>query len=194
MCFTAIAMLCLLPRIAGAAPPSADPDWPCQQPLVPAFSAAMVWSGPSLDDAKDWRTQPAVSALVAAIAPREIPVDTGKAIIARFLSRRQQNRTRAIKRAFVGLVEENNGARTRVIDYIKMLAERQRGLADVISRLTAERDKAGNDAPADLVQRWTFAQRTYYETQRTLRYVCEVPALLDQRLGIYAKALQAGLR
>ena len=47
---------------------------------------------------------------------------------------------------------------------------------------------------AELIDRSTFAQRTYYEAQRTMRYACEIPAELDQRLGLYARALQAGLR
>lgn len=190
----AAAILCLLPRMIAAAPPSADPDWPCQQPLVPSVSLGMVWDGPPLDMVGDWRSEPAVAALVAAISPREISVDDGKAAIARFLRAPHPNRARSIKRAVAGLLEENNTARTRVIAQIKMLAERQRGLADTVSQLTTEWDKAGKDSDADLVERWTFTERTYYEMQRTMRYACEVPAQLDQRLGIYAKALQAGLR
>jgi hypothetical protein len=190
--FPAILAVCLMVRSAAAAPPPADPDWPCQQPFVPSISAEMVWGGPPLDDAGNWRTDRTASALVAAIAPHEVSVEDGKAAIARFL--RGHPPARTIKRAVVGLLDENNSARTRVQDHIKMLAERQRGLADVISRLTAERDKAGKDADPELVDRWTFAERTYNEVQRTMRYACEMPAELDQRLGLYAKALEAGLR
>lgn len=190
----AIAAFCLLPRMAAAAPPSTDPDWPCQQPLVPIVSAEMVWSGPPLEGIGDWHSDDAAVALVTAISPREVPIDDGKAAIARFLRAHRPKRMLTIEHAVAGLVEESNNTRTRVIAQIKVLADRQRSLADIVSQLTAERDKAGKDADADLVERWTFTERTYYEMQRTMRYACEVPAELDQRLGLYAKALQAGLR
>src|SRR5271167_5035626 len=45
-----------------AAPPRADdPDWPCQQRLVPKLATAAYWNGPSLDNAGDWRTDPVVA-------------------------------------------------------------------------------------------------------------------------------------
>ncbi len=191
----ATAGLCLLAKAAVAAPPGAgaDPDWPCEQPLVPSVSAEMIWDGPPLADAADWRSESAVAALVGAISPRDVPVEDGTAAIGRFLRTVQSQRTRSIKRAVAGLLEENNAARTRVITYLKSLAERQRGLADKVAELAAERDKAGKDASPDLLAQWTLTQRTYYEMQRTMRYACEVPAQLDQRLGLYARTLQAGL-
>jgi hypothetical protein len=190
----AIVVTGLLPRTVAAAPSAADPDWPCPQPLVPTISAELVWSGPPINDAGEWRSEPAVAALVATLTPREISIDDGKAAISRFLRTRHANRTRSIKRAVAGLLDEANNARSRVIAQIKMLAERQRGLANIVSQLTAERDKAGKDASADLTERWTFTERTYYEMQRTMRYACEIPAELDQRLGAYVNTLQAGLR
>lgn len=190
---SALFALCLLPRFALAAAPNADPDWPCQQPLVPSVSAEMLWSGPPLDHVGDWHADSAVSALVAAITPTEVSADAGTAAIDQFLHSHPRHRQRSIQRAFIGLLEESNRERARVIDNIKMLAERQRGLADVISRLAAERDKAGKDVEPELVDRSNFAQRTYYSVQRTMRYACEMPGDLDRRLGLYAKALEAGL-
>ncbi len=189
----AAAVVGLLPHLAFAAAPGSDPDWPCQQPLVPSVSAAMVWDGPPLEGTGDWRSDPTVATLVAKLADKDLPVDQGKAAIDQFIHARTSNRQRSITQAFAGLLEENNRARTRVIDNIKMLAERQRGLADVISRLTAERDKAGVNADPELVDRWAFARRTYYAVQRTVGYACEMPAELDQRLGFYARELEAGL-
>lgn len=187
------ALLCLAPCLTQAARPNLNPDWPCMQPLVPTVSAAMVWDGPPLDDAQDWRSDPAVAELVAAISPSGVSADDGKAAIDRFLQSHPRDHQRSVKRAFVGLLEESNQVRSRVIDDIKMLAERQRKLADIIARVTAERDQAGASADPELVQRWTFITRTYYEGEHALRYACEKPAELDQRLGIYAKTLETGL-
>lgn len=179
---------------AGAAPPATDPDWPCEQTLVPSVSAEMVWSGPALDDVGDWRSDKAVATLIDTISPREEPLSEGLTAIARFLKPHTAARTREIKRAVAGLLEENGAARTRVIGHIKTLAERQRTLADLVSRIAGEREKAGQNSSPDLVDQLTFAQRTYYESQRTLRYACEIPAELDQRLGAYVRVLQDGLR
>ncbi len=189
----ALAILCLLPRLAVAAPPGADPGWPCRQPLVTSVSAAMIWDGPPLDHIGDWRSEPAVSALVAKLASEDVSIDAGKAAIARFLRSRLANRRRSISRAFAGLLEESNQARMRAIDDIEMLGQRQRSLADVIAGLTAEKDKAGASAAPDLVERWNFARQTYYQAQRTILYACEMPAGLDQRLGVFARELRAGL-
>lgn len=187
-----LAGLWLFPLATPAAPPNTDPDWPCQQPLVPSVSAAMIWDGPPLDDAADWRSDHDVSALVAAITPRTMSTEEGSAAIDRFLRDHPRNRAISARRAFVGVLEETNNMRARVIENIKMLAERQRGMAEIIGRLSAEKDKAGANPDPELVDRWTFVQRSYYQEQRTIRYACEVPAQLDQRLGAYARVLSAG--
>jgi len=64
------ALACLLPLAAGAAPRNANPDWPCQQALVPEIAAATVWAGPPVDGIGDWHAEPAVAALVGRAAPR----------------------------------------------------------------------------------------------------------------------------
>ena len=44
---------------ANSAPPRAeDPDWPCQQRLVPKLTAAAYWNGPPLESLGDWRADP----------------------------------------------------------------------------------------------------------------------------------------
>ena len=44
-----------------AAPRSGDnPDWPCQQRLVPTIGAATFWSTPGIETAGNWNTEPRV--------------------------------------------------------------------------------------------------------------------------------------
>ena len=193
------ALACLLPVAAGAAPRNADPDWPCQQALVPQIAAATVWDGPPIDGIGDWHVEPAVAALVGRAAPRGVPAEDGEAAIGDFAKGLGNDRNHLITLAFVGLLDETNRQRAEVIERIKSLAQRQRSLADVIARLTAEVDAAppdkGEPSPerAELLQRWTFSSRAYTELQSTMRYACEVPGQLDSRLGAYARALQAAL-
>jgi hypothetical protein len=184
------ARLFLLLLMLSPAPLLAADDWPCLQPLVPSVSMEMVWNGPPLAPAADWRADAKVAELVQAISQQETDAEEGNAKLKKFLEGRKQNRAKTVGRIMTGLVEENNEARARVIEHLKMLGERQKGLADVVAKLNDERDRAGSGADQELVDRATFAQRTYYETQRTLRYACEIPGRLDQRLGLYAKTLE----
>ena len=195
----AILVACLLPLAAGAAPRNADPDWPCQQALVPEIAAATVWAGPPLDGIGDWRAEPKVAALVGRAGPRGVSAADGEAAIGDFTKALGGDRNRLITLAFAGLLDETNRQRAEVIERLKSLAQRQRSLADVIARLTAEVDAAppdqGSPSPerAELMQRWSFSSRAYTELQSTMRYACEIPGQLDARLGAYARALQAAL-
>jgi hypothetical protein len=193
------ALAWLVPLAAGAAPRNVDPDWPCQQALVPQIAAATIWAGPPVEGIGDWRAEPTVAALVGRAAPRGVSAADGEAAIDDFTRGLGGDRNRLITMAFAGLLDETNRQRTEVIERIKQLAQRQRSLADIIARLTAEVDAAPADkgAPsperAELMQRWTFSSRAYTELQGTMRYACEIPGQLDARLGAYARALQAAL-
>ncbi|HJT07708.1 MAG TPA: hypothetical protein VJ747_12325 [Stellaceae bacterium] len=194
-------LACLAPIAAGAAPRNTDPDWPCQQALVPEIAPAMIWAGPSLDGIGDWHQQPQVTALVERATPRSVSRQQGEAAIDDFTKGLSGDRNHLITLAFAGLLDETNRQRGEVIERIKDLAQRQRGLADIIARLTAQVDAAPAPKPGEtpsperteLVERWTFTQRSYTSLQQTMRYACEVPGQLDARLGAYARALQAAL-
>jgi len=194
-----VAVTWLPPFASSAAPRNVDPNWPCQQALVPEIAAATLWSGPPVAGIGDWHTEPAVAALVGRAAPRGVSAADGEAAIGDFTRSLGGGRNRLITLAFAGLLDETNRQRTEVIQRIKNLAERQRNLADIVARLTAEVDATpepkGEPSPgrAELMQRWTFSSRTYTEVQRTMRYACEIPGQLDARLGAYARALQAAL-
>jgi hypothetical protein len=187
----------LLPLAAAvAAAPNADPNWPCQQALVPELSAGMVWNGPSLEGVGDWHDDPSAAALVRRAAPEEVKAADGEAAIAQFLKDLDGDRARAIALAFAGLLDETNRARSEVIRRIKDLGERQRKLAALIKRLTGELDALPADdtaARTELQQRWTYTSMSYNDVQHTMRYACEVPVTLDARLGAYARALEAGI-
>jgi hypothetical protein len=185
---------------AGAAGPGADPDWPCQQVLVPVLSAGMLWSGPSLQQAGDWRADPEVAALVRRVAPRDVTVEEGNAAIAGFVATLGADKARRVTLVFAGLLDETNRERGEVIERLKDLAQRQRSLAGLIDRLTTELGAAPADPQgeaaadrAELQQRFDFTSRSYAELQHTMSYACEVPRTLDARLGAYARALAAAL-
>jgi hypothetical protein len=194
-----LAMLtcCLAPLASGAAA-GQDSDWPCQQRLVPADTFGTFWSGPPVADGADWRADSRVAKLVDAVSPRDTAIDEGIARIDRFAEGLSPaERQTLVPLAFAGIVEATNGQRTPIIDRIEELAERQHSVADLVAKASAELDGIPADATgeataarAEAAERRGFLIRNFEETQRTMRYVCEVPAQLDQRLGRYAEALQ----
>jgi hypothetical protein len=185
-------------RGAGAAPPpSGDPDWPCQQRLVPKLTAAAYWNGPPLEDLGDWRADPQVADLVQRLAPRRVSTEEGLAAIGAFARSLSEDRPHRLALVFRGLLEETDRERSALIEQLKQIGRRQRELADLVARLAAERDAilpgATGEAAAnrlDLQQRHDFTARNFEEIQRTIRYACEAPVELDARLGIWARALQ----
>jgi hypothetical protein len=198
-----IALAVAAPAAAlAAARKGDDPDWPCQQRVVPTLGAGTYWSGPSLEGAGDWNAEPKVAALVQQIAPRQVPAAQGEAAIATFADglAAGDDRKRLLSLAFTGLLEETNRQRAEIIARLDDLGRRQRDLAAIASQAgealqTIPADATGDDAArrADLVQRFTFVTRAFESTQRTMRYACDVPVQLDARLGRYARSLQAHL-
>jgi hypothetical protein len=184
---------------AHSAPQRAeDPDWPCQQRLVPKLTAAAYWSGPQLDSLGDWRADPEVADLVRRLAPRRVTTEEGMADIASFARTAAHDGPRRLALVFRGLLEETDRERDALIERLKEIGRRQRELADLVAKLQTELGSIPADAEGeaaarrvDLQQRYDFTVRNFEEIQRTIRYVCETPVALDARLGAWARALQS---
>ena len=182
---------------AEAAIPGQNPDWPCQQRFIPALTAGTFWNGP-LPNGPDWHANPRIAALVTETAPREVPLDEGRAKLAAFVKRLKPAEKRSLPPLlFAGIVDETNQQRGAIIESIEDLTRRQRELGDLVAKIAAELQAIPPDAQgeaadrrAEIVQRRDFVIRGFEETQRTMRYACEVPVELEARLGDYAKALQ----
>ncbi len=180
----------------GAAGPPADPDWPCVQRLVPNLTAGTLWGGH--DAAGDWRSDPQVAAVVAAVAPRGVSAQDGAARLGQFVATvPSADRTGRLALLFAGLVEETNQQRAQLIDRLRGIARRQRALTERTSQVTAELRALPPDAPADqreeIASRRGFLIREYEDIGRTIRYACETPVQMEAKLGTLAQALQRGL-
>jgi hypothetical protein len=189
-------MVAAIPARA-AAPNAGDPDWPCQQRLVPKLTEAAYWNRPALEGLGDWRTDPEISDLVRRLAPRRVSTQEGLSEIAAFVRTVSNGRPRRLALVFRGLLEETDRERAGLIEELKEMGRRQHDLANLVARLATELNAispdAGGDAAAkriDLQQRHDFTARNFEEIQRTIRYACETPVELDARLGAWARALQ----
>ena len=195
---TALVAALVLEMPARSAPLRAeDPDWPCQQRLVPQLAAASYWNGPELKGLGDWHADPQIAELVRRLAPRKVSMQEGLSAIAVFAQSLSENRPRRLALAFEGLLDETDRERAALIDQLKQIGRRQRELAGLVDRLGAELDAIAPDASGeaaakrvDLQQRHDFTTRNFDEIQRTIRYACETPVELDARLGAWARALQ----
>ncbi len=184
---------------AVAAPPAADPDWPCQQRLVPHLSPATYWTGPAPPARVDWHADPKLSALIEAISPRDVPTEDGTAKLTAFAqSLPAAERAKSVSLAFTALVEQTNEERDGVIARLKSLGARQRSLAkriesDEAALQAIPADASGDQAAerAGITERHDLLVRSYHDIGETIRYACQVPSDLDARLGAYARALQA---
>ncbi len=182
--------------VLGAAGPPADPDWPCVQRLVPTLTASTLWGGH--DAVGDWRVESRVAAVVAAAAPRGVSAQDGAARLDQFMATvPAPDRPAVSAQVFAGLVDETNAQRAQVIDRLRGVAQRQRTLTELTSRVTAELRALPADAPAaqreEIVSRRGFLIREYEQIERTIRYACEAPVQMEAKLGALAQALQRGL-
>ena len=180
----------------GAAGPPPDPDWPCVQRLVPTLTASTLWGGH--DAAGDWRADPQVAKIIAAVAPRGVSAQDGAARLEQFMATVPTSDRPAISaQVFAGLVDQTNLERAEVIDRLRGIAQRQRTLTVLTSRITAELRALPSDAPAaqreEIVSRRGFLIREYEQIERTIRYACEAPVQMESKLGALAQALQRGL-
>ena len=195
-----LATLVAAPEIGSVAPLTQDPDWPCQQRLVPHLAAAAYWNGPLLENLGDWRADPAVANLVRRLSPRKVSTQEGLSEIAAFAQSTPEDRPRRLALVFEGLLKETDRERAALIDRLKQIGRRQRDIASLAEQLSAQLDTFPPDAAgeaaakrSDLQQRHDFTIRNFEEVQRTIHYACEMPTDLEARLGAWARELQKAI-
>ena len=180
----------------GIAAGTSSSDWPCPQAKVPEISLAAVWDGPSLDDVQDkWKDDPKVSSLVARLAARRTPLDDAKKAIAEFLSA-APDKTTAAKVLFAGLFDTLNGQRFSVMNGLERATRKQREAADKIRSDTIELQALQGATPPDqhkvdeLSNQLIWETRIFEDRRRVVKFVCEVPTTIDQRLFALGRAIQ----
>jgi hypothetical protein len=175
-------------------------NWPCHQILVGQLSLAAVWSGPSIEGLA-WRNDQAVADIVATLAARRTPLEDAKRAIEAFAQSQGASKTKKLVAVFAGLFESLNDERTQVIEGLLRFGAKQKELAGKIRAENAlSREVPGKEPPdagkqdAKTVARdleWDL--RVFDERRQSLTYVCETPALIEQRLFALAKVIQRRL-
>ena len=173
------------------------PDWPCAQAKVPEISLAAVWAGPALGDAEEkWKTDPKVSALVGKTAARKTPIDEAQKAITEFLSAPGTDKVTTGKLLFAGLFEQLNAERSSVMGGLERVTRKQRQAADKIRAdtiaLQALQDVTPPDQPKidELGNQLVWETRIFEDRRRVVKFVCDVPTAIDQRLFALGRTIQ----
>ena len=164
---------------------------------MPEISLAAVWAGPPLGDAEQkWKNDPKVSALVGKVAARKTPIDDAQKAITEFLSAPGTDKVTTGKLLFAGLFEQLNAERSSVMGGLERVTRKQRQAADKIRTdtiaLQALQDVTPPDQPkiGELGNQLVWETRIFEDRRRVVKFVCDVPTAIDQRLFALGRTIQ----
>jgi hypothetical protein len=173
------------------------PDWPCAQAKVPEISLAAVWDGPALDDAASrWKDDSRISALVPRLAARRTPLDEAEKAIIEFLSGSSAQKNEAGKLLFAGLFDTLNAQRSSVMNGLERVTRKQREAAEKIRDDTLALQALQDATPPDqakveeLGNQLVWQTRIFEDRRRVIKFVCEVPTAIDQRLFALGRVIR----
>jgi hypothetical protein len=173
------------------------PDWPCAQAKVPEISIAAVWAGPSLDDVQGkWKDDAKIASLVAKLAARRTPLEDAQKAITEFLAGSTTDKATAGKLLFAGLFDTLNGQRSSVMNGLERVMRKQRAAAEKVRddtiALQALQDATPPDQPKidELGNQLVWETRIFEDRRRVVKFVCEVPTAIDQRLFALGRTIQ----
>ncbi|MCA1501050.1 hypothetical protein [Bradyrhizobium sp. NBAIM14] len=193
---TSLLVLAVASTTAHAADPR-YPDWPCTQAKVPEISLAAVWGGPPLDDVQNkWKDDAKISALVAKLAARKTPLDEAEKLVKEFLAGSAADKTANAKLLFAGLFDTLNAQRSQVMNGLERVSRKQRDAADKIREEAIQLQALQGATPRDeakvqaLSNELIWKTRIFEDRNKVVRFVCEVPTSLDQRLFALGRVIQ----
>ena len=190
-------LVLLVARTAADAADPRYPDWPCTQAKVPEISLAAVWAGPPLDDVQNkWKEDSRISALVAKLAARKTPLEEAEKLVKEFLAGSAADKTANAKLLFAGLFDTLNAQRSQVMNGLERVSRKQRDAADKIREETIQLHALQAATPRDeakieaLSNELIWKTRIFEDRHKVVRFVCEVPTSIDQRLFALGRVIQ----
>ena len=196
-CIVIAALLLAASATSSFAADPRYPDWPCAQAKVPEISLPAVWAGPSLDDVQDkWKDDAKVSALVTKLAARRLPLEDAEKETKDYLAAAGNDKVMAGKLLFSGLFDTLNAERSSVMNGLERVMRKQREAADKVRSDTIAL-QALQSAPNpdqskvdELSNQLLWETRIFEDRRRVVKYVCEVPTTIDQRLFALGRVIQ----
>ena len=142
-----------------------------------------------------WKEDATIGSLVAKLAARRTPLEEAQKAITDYL-KGAADKTGGGKLLFSGLFDVLNGQRSQIMNGLERITRKQREAADKIRADTialqalqseASRDQAKVD---ELGNQLVWQTRIFEDRHRVIKFVCEVPTAIDQRLFALGRIIQ----
>lgn len=201
----ALAAVLLFGGVLPGTAPAADgenPDWPCEQALVPEVAAAVVWGGPSIEGATgQWQSDAEVAELVHRLVARGTDPAAAESLIEAFaMAQPRGERDRRLTMLFAGVLERLNADRAMLNDGILRYSRDQERRARVLDSHLAELVELESDPSsesatrlAELQEQLVLEQRIFDDREKTIPFLCTRPRAVEQRIGELARSIAAYL-
>ena len=194
---------------------ASTPDWPCIWRKVMEIDAATIWDGPSVDTVKDWQKDEAVRNLSAYVISRRLKLEDVEAAIKKFAeSVPEASRDQKLTELFAGSLSRTNNERKTVMTGIERFHKRQLARAAEIEKqgiklpkdddaaAAAMKEATDGETPtgniADLpniendpAEKFKWEVRVFQERQQNIPIACEIPQLMDERIGLVARSIRS---
>lgn len=180
------------------------PDWPCIQRKVVKLTPATVWSGPAIEGLQDeWSRDDNLQELARTLASRRTSMEDAAKLISAFAAAQEASvRVHRLTLLFGATFTEIDRLRSEIMRGIERYTRNQRKLARKIDEeraasLALQQGRDASEAAKKVAQekeeQVNWEQRVYKERENSLRYVCENPVILEQRLYQLAQEIQKHL-
>jgi hypothetical protein len=148
---------------------------------------------------KHWRDDAAIADLVTRLAQRRTQMDEAERLIAQFAKSAGDARKERLTTLFAGVYERMNDERRDLVNGLDRFGRRLKAMAEMARQETQSlRDLQDQKPPnpeaikkASEAVQWRL--RLFEEQRRMVGYVCESPALIEQRFGTLARAIQQAM-
>jgi len=175
-------------------------NWPCVQVKVPELSPAMMWAGPELTGpAAEWRKSPNAGTTAKKLVVRRYDEAEVAAFIVAFAEQLgRDERPVEMTRLFAASFDLVAAERRDVMAGIERFTKRQKELADNVRKTRAELEASlKHQDPSDqqltkrreIEERLNWQTRIFDDREKSTRFVCEVPTLLEKRLFLIAREI-----
>jgi hypothetical protein len=133
------------------------------------------------------------------MAQRRVPIEDAQKAITEFVVGNVSERERKGTLLFAGLLERINRERAEVMIGVERLGRRQKDLAEKIRSDISELHKLQDSTTPnetriqELGNQVQWSTRIFEDRRKSVRYVCEVPTLIEQRLFALGRAVQQAM-
>jgi hypothetical protein len=127
---------------------------------------------------------------------RKTPLDEAEKSVKEFLAGSASDKTANAKLLFAGLFDTLNAQRSSVMSGLERVTRKQREAADKIREETLELQALQGATPRDetridaLSNQLIWETRIFEDRRNVVRFVCEVPTTIDQRLFALGRVIQ----